>query len=161
MDLDFRCFYVRVYNLILRMKDSNQFNARILQDLQGQLNIELNDKADSNIKAFNLNIFKEMLRNAGVDEDKKKEFLIKFNKAIASQKEKDMIDVFSELSGKKDDKKFYQEWFNQTLSLEVYQEFLAANRTDSRIQAIAEGIDKLHKQVFIDVLVTPNAEFAK
>jgi len=55
-----------------------------LQDLQGQLNIELNDKADSNIKAFNLNIFKEMLRNAGVDEDKKKEFLIKFNKAIGS-----------------------------------------------------------------------------
>jgi len=55
-----------------------------------------------------------------------------------------MIDVFSELSGKKDDKKFYQEWFNQTLSLEVYQEFLASNRTDPRIQAIKEGIDKLH-----------------
>lgn len=53
-----------------------------MSDLQGQLNIELDEKATGNIKAYNLNIFKEMMRNAGIDAEKKKEFLIKYNKAI-------------------------------------------------------------------------------
>lgn len=34
MHLDFRCIYVRVYNLILTMKASNQFKPQMLQDLQ-------------------------------------------------------------------------------------------------------------------------------
>lgn len=70
------------------------------------------------------------------------------------------MEVFEELSGKKDDK-LYKEWFNQSLSTEVYKEFLASNRSDPRLIAIKDGIATLHKQVFEDVLVKPNAKFAK
>jgi len=131
-----------------------------MSDLQGQLNIELEDKASGNIKAYNLNIFKEMMRNAGIDADKKKEFLIKYNKATLAKNDKPMMEVFGELSGKKDDK-LYKEWFNQNLSTEVYKEFLVSNRSDARLIAIKDGIATLHHQVFEDVLVKPNAKFAK
>lgn len=74
-----------------------------------------------------------MMRNQGMSSEKQKELTSSYNKALASKDTNTLMQVFADLSGVKDDKKLYKEWFAQTLSLEVYKEFLAANRKEPKL----------------------------
>ena len=135
MDLDFRCFYVRCYNLILKMKSNGEFDNRMLGDLEKQLNIELDEKAKGNIKAFNTDIFKVALKNADTDRETAKNLMVKFNKALASRNDEDMIAVYKEFSPESY-KSLYKDFANRRISIEAYEQFLIANKNNEELQQV-------------------------
>ena len=127
MQLDFTCIYVRAYNLILTMKENNQFKPQMLADFSTQINHEIGDKAAQIIKSHNTQLFISQVRAIGLSRDRQKELISKFQQAGAN--ETALIAVFAELDAK-NARKLYDEWKAKTLNQGLYEEWIAYYAAD-------------------------------
>ena len=98
------------------------------------------------------------MKNAGTDRETVKKLMVKFNKAVASRNDDDLLAVYKEFSPD-DYKTLHRDFCDRRLSIEAYEQFLVANKKNAELQQVCESIADLHKQVFVDVLILPNKVF--
>ena len=61
--------------------------------------------------------------------------MVKFNKALASRNDDDMLAVYKEFSPD-DYKSLHKDFCNRRISIEAYEQFLVANKSNKELQQV-------------------------